>query len=138
MRKICSCCGQRMPRKYSHSLNRPLCEALVELYLAPGHKGVISKLNISHSQINNFHKLRYWGLIESIPGTREWIVTELGWLFICGKTEIPICVFTVNNERVDVGSFTRKITGLLSPGWQSRIDYAKADTDYGLLRLFKI
>ena len=141
MRKICSCCGQRMPRKYSHSLNRPLCEALVELYVSPDHTGVISKLNINHSQINNFHKLRYWGLVERAKfGLHEWKVTELGELFIRGETHLPSCVYTVNNERVATGGKSKNIDDILNPRWRNREDYAKTfyDPDYGLPRLFKL
>jgi len=83
--KTCNCCGAKMVT-YRHTLNKGLVSALVKLSKEPNSTGKISKLKgITHNQIANFQKLRYWGLVSKVKDTGKWSVTLRGKKFVANE-----------------------------------------------------
>ena len=54
---VCPTCGRKIA-KYTHSLNVGMVRALAELERHGSAN--IARIGLSHSQIANFNKLRYW------------------------------------------------------------------------------
>lgn len=89
----CPTCGAKTV-EYRHRLSLGIVGALVKLYEKAGIAPFqISILDLSHSQMANFQKLRYWGLVQKSSDTGDrkggfWAVTPLGGEFVLGKKRI--------------------------------------------------
>lgn len=99
----CGECGAKTV-EYHHRLNVPLVLCLRRLYnegTGPTH---LRDLNLNNSQINNFQKLRYFGLVEkSYDGDGErmagfWQITQKGINFITGVGVCTSGVWTYRGE----------------------------------------
>ena len=93
--EICPCCGRRVV-EYRHHLNKILIHDL-EYLLKIGGVATLKELNeefeLSHSELANFQKLRYFGLVEKV-GPRTYGITGRGRGFLKGLNNIPYWVIT--------------------------------------------
>jgi len=97
--QICDCCGAQLTA-YAHKLNQPLVTALSKLvayYETKKEICNISDLGLSHNQINNFQKLRYFGLVKLIQ-KGGYVPTELGIKFIYGEELAPDTAASLGNK----------------------------------------
>jgi hypothetical protein len=87
--KQCDHCGHQ-ETAYAHPLNRGLVlafKALAEYYLANRRAcNVNRELNLSHNQLANFQKLRYFGLVSDTP--QGWYPSPLGLEWYRGEVSI--------------------------------------------------
>jgi len=104
LREKCSHCGTII-QSYSHSLNKPLVEALRQLYDKqadtkglPKPLNLQSELNLTKNQYNNFQKLQYFGLVEHLK--TGWVITIKGERFIEGQIAISDKAMTFGGEVV--------------------------------------
>ena len=96
--------------KYKNS-KCPVCSSIIKLHRHNLSKGLvdilrkmprsvdfeISKIGLTHSEITNAHKLKYWNFIEK----REkyyWRVTTDAIDFISGKLQVPGVVYTIKGK----------------------------------------
>lgn len=117
---ICPRCGSKLVH-YSHKLSVPLVDALYKLH-AHG-PGKVSDLDITHSQYNNFHKLRYWMLIKEVKNC-QYEITPLGEMFLKGEINIPERAVTYLGKVVKLIGRLVEITDI-SPRFQVRADYRR-------------
>ena len=125
-KKHCGACGAPMV-EYKHSLSKSIVRCLYHFTRAGGGPiNVYSDLAFTHSQVCNFRKLRYWGLLEhSDPkDTRNglWNLTEKGWSFVKGEIPCPKRVVTYRGEFVAFDGPSLFITDLTG-GWWYTEDY---------------
>lgn len=104
---FCERCGAKM-LKYRHKLNKPMVRALLKIYSVYGENPVrISEVGLTHNQICNFQKLRYWGLVDKFKdnaGDRRggvWFITMKGSLFLENRCALPLRVWTWRGEKCD-------------------------------------
>lgn len=108
---ICPKCGTRLMH-YKHRLSVPLVDALYKLH--EHGRAKIADLDITHSQYNNFHKLKYWNLIRQVDDC-QYEISPLGELFLRGEISIPSYAITyqgkvekLDGNLVDVRNLDRK------------------------------
>jgi len=94
--------------KYRHRLNKPMVMALSKMYgLHRQNPCLISEIGLSHSQICNFQKLRYWGIIAKFKdneGDRKggtWFITNLGANFLLGRIKLSLRVWSWRGEKTE-------------------------------------
>lgn len=120
--ETCPHCGAKM-MQYKHSLNKQLVDVLAKLYYKPGK---FSDLDITHIQINNAQKLRYWYLIEQIPGsTDEWRVSWQGELFIRGKIKMKKTAISYHGQTTRHEGDALSFNDLKPEDWVTRPEYAE-------------
>lgn len=100
---FCDCCGAKTV-KYKHTMNKWMADSLHKLFLAGG-RDHIRNLGLSHTQMNNFQKLKYWKLVEQVAADGEWVkgvwsVTDHGNNFITRGAMITKSVWTYRNRFV--------------------------------------
>ena len=100
--EICPCCGQRTIKR-RHCLNAILVRALSVLAAEGNGCAKLREIEpfLNKSEYNNFQKLQYFGLIEKIPRTRYWKITEVGVNFLNGNTAAPSYVWVRNKMVLD-------------------------------------
>jgi hypothetical protein len=132
--EICECCGAKIYR-YWHKLNKPLCQALLKFF-ETGREKKVSDLGLSHSQICNFQKLKYWGLIKKSTG-KLWKITHDGTMFCLGQLSIADRVQTFRDRPVKYSEKLIDIAGILPDEYRKLQDYL-ADREVGIeqARLF--
>jgi len=119
----CECCGAKNV-EYRHGLTASLVKAL-EIFIEKNEYGLsLEESGLSHTQICNFQKLRYWGLIDRIPYSSEWYVTDSGVDFINGVSYCRRHVWTYRGEFVRFEGEFGKITDVYG-GWKTRVEYAQ-------------
>ncbi len=96
LRETCPHCGTVI-QSYSHRLNKPLVEALRQLYDFGNTANLQKDLKLTKNQYNNFQKLQYFGLVERAIG---WGITLKGKEFIEGKKAISDKAMTFGGEVV--------------------------------------
>lgn len=102
--KICPHCGAKM-MEYRHRLNEPLIVSLAKLRRAGGGPLNIKVLGLTHSQWDNFQKLRYFDLVRQVwvDGSRKrgvWEITNHGRAFLDGREPSYRSVWTYRGQRV--------------------------------------
>lgn len=107
--------------QYTHSLTQLLNTCLFRFARAGGRGRVADILN--HSQTCNFHKLRYWKLVEKLGGG-EWAITKDGYDFLDHKISVPEKVITYRGEVVRYEGLP-VFTSDLPPAVWTRNEYAK-------------
>lgn len=121
--EYCETCGAKLI-SYWHNINRPLCSALIRVYLkAKNNPFKITDL-LSHNQICNFQKLKYWNLVEKAPAEGYWIITHLGRDFIKGEIVISRKVKTFRGKAIEFSAEAIKISDVIE-GYQLKQDYLK-------------
>jgi len=98
-KQSCECCGHNMTA-YTHNLNKPLVNALIQLtnFYWKMHKpaNLQKNLNLSKNQYNNFQKLQYFRLVKRIE--KGWLPTEDGLDFVDNKIMIQSPVATLGKN----------------------------------------
>lgn len=95
--QFCPCCGRKIV-EYRHHLNKILVQDLEYLFKIGGTatlKEMNEKFEMSHSELANFQKLRYFGLVEKV-GPRTYGITGRGRGFLKGIEGAPAWVATVD------------------------------------------
>ena len=84
-REKCLHCHQNLPVEFSHGLNLGLVSALAKNGGSGQRRNrfALSKLGLTRNQIDNFQKLKYWGLVvscyeEDAVKRGWWRVTDSG------------------------------------------------------------
>ena len=139
----CPTCGAKIVR-YRHTMNRGLVEGLVALAEAGGEAS-LADLGLTRNQVDNFQKLRYWGLVEKVhrdDGTRVagvWRVTHHGYRFLVGD-RVPRAVWTYRGECTGMDFIAGTVEARsVAPGYQYREEYARralpvfAEAEQGVL-----
>ena len=129
--KICPACGAKTV-KYAHTLSIGLVRGFYKAVklAAQGDTILFSDLGtvLTINEATNFHKLRYWGVIEkrgeSTVKGGEWVVTDLGFDFLAGRTKLPPKVWTY---RKVVKAFEGEPKGIeeITGGYKYRPEYAQ-------------
>ncbi len=91
----CPYCGHKIV-KYSHNLNKTLVSALRAIERVGSGKP--SKMNLSHVQIANFGKLKYWGFVDKTDRAGHWRITDVGREFLQGNVQVYRTVWTYNDH----------------------------------------
>lgn len=124
----CETCGAKIV-KYWHSLNKPLCSAIIKIYRLHGvNKYVkVSDLGFTHNQLANFQKLRYWGLVrkmeeEPLAKGGFWCITDYGEMFVKGEIRIPKRVETYRSKATGEAEGLVLISDIVE-GYQYKKDY---------------
>jgi len=134
--EICDCCGAKLV-KYRHRLNKLLLSALTRIYeknkTEPFHLG---EQGLTHSQRDNFQKMRYWQLVEkwqNEEGDRKggyWKITSTGELFIKGQISIAPIVWTFRAKFVSAEGAQVYIKEVFE-GYEYRGDYIDNARPFG-------
>ena len=88
-------------------------------------------LGLTHSQLANWQKLRYWGLIFKQEGDQDgiWRLADAGVAFL-GGARVRARVWTYRGRMIEArpeDPVEKEVTiGELVPGFQLREDYARA------------
>lgn len=121
-KSVCPHCGSTMAR-YPHKLNLAMVRSLAEL--SRYGSANIARIGLTHSQIANFNKLRYWGLADRVPGKRGfWRVTEHGREFLSGRAQVYSLVVTYRNKRERWDGKLVSVRDFAPEGFAQREDYA--------------
>lgn len=129
-RELCNACGRKKPVEHHHSINTGLANAIVTIYQKSRSSPVkLSDLRLTRNQLDNFQKLKYWGLVAPYV-TQEnnrkrgwWVMTELGRSFVERKAKIPKTVWTFNDTLVRFEGEEVFIDEIVE-GYKYRGDYA--------------
>jgi hypothetical protein len=97
--KVCECCGARLI-EYSHKLNKGMIDSLKKLSEQPNTTANISKIGLTHNQIANFQKLKYWSLVEKGTTSGVWSLSLCGKHFLWNGMEVPERVITFRDKVV--------------------------------------
>jgi hypothetical protein len=125
----CPHCGAKMV-EYRRCLNRELVQVLRKFYdRFRSEPGILSDVELSHSERNNFPKLSYWNFVE--PHVTDdnshkrgwWRVTTTGWLFLEGKFWSPVAVYTLHGKATRFDN-ERKSVEIIEPSCMLHDDYA--------------
>ena len=119
--EICECCGAKMV-KYTHRLNKPLVSAMIRMYAKYKLSPVKISEMLSHSQVCNFQKLKYWGLVEKCENEGFWKLTKTAETFIKGLTSIQLKVVTFRGKVVEAVDTYVQVDDIIE-GYQHREDY---------------
>jgi len=125
----CPTCRAKIVR-YRHTMNRGLVEGLVALAEAGGEAS-LADLGLTRNQVDNFQKLRYWGLVEKVhrdDGTRVagvWRVTRAGYRFLVGDC-VSRVVWTYRGATTGMDFIAGTVEARsVAPGYQYREEYAR-------------
>lgn len=119
----CECCGAKNV-EYRHGLTAALVLALERFYEKNKFGLSLAQSGLSHTEICNFQKLKYWDLIDKIPDSNEWYVTTSGKDFINGLSYCRRHVWTYRGEFVRFEGEFGKINDVYG-GWKKRVEYAQ-------------
>lgn len=125
--EFCHYCGAKM-KEYPFTLRKGIVRALVKWYKKNGLEyGKKADVKLSRGEYSNWAHLRYWGLIEALPGDGRggtWRVTQKGLDFITGKISLRKKVWTWRNKiQREEGQLT--YIQDVTDGWKYRPDYAR-------------
>lgn len=102
--EYCPCCGRKIV-DYKHQLNKILVQDLEYLLKAGGTatlRELSDKFEMTHSEMANFQKLRYFGLVEKV-GPRVYGITGMGRGFLKGLNTSPLYVITRDSVVIQTG-----------------------------------
>jgi hypothetical protein len=136
---LCPCCGAKLSGRWEN-VSKGLVKNLIRfreqvLEKRENKIHLLKDLNLTHSQYNNFQKLRFHGLIAHYknPITKKeesgyWLLTKRGNLFCKNQTAIPKKVLIFRNRIQERGE--EKITASYilkstteEPYWSKKDDY---------------
>lgn len=134
--KHCPNCGAAM-KAYWHVLTPGLVGNLVKMVRRVKEKGInevqiVRELQLTHTQYNNFQKLRYHALIAKVKdpaGAHKsgfWLLTDRAGQFLRGELSVPRRVQTFRNKVLAHDPATVHIRQLRHQlNWfESEIDFA--------------
>ena len=117
----CSKCGQKLPRLFSHVLNKGLVSFLWSLYHARKPSKLVD-LPIDKIVFANSQKVRYFGLAKSERG--YWSLTERGLMFLANRIAVERKVWTRDGKVVERGEVSIRVADVDS-GWRLKLDYSR-------------
>ena len=131
LRGVCECCSAEQ-WEYRHSLTKALLNGFFRLLEQGSGDYRISLIRINgkqmtHSQLANFQKLRYWGLAKQADGENKggyWHVTNRGILFARGEKKLPKWAWTYKG-RVISGDGKEIYVNEADSDWEWRDDYVR-------------
>lgn len=126
MTEICACCGAKIV-KYWHRLNRGLCGAIIRIYRKVGKDQIKISEILTHNQVCNFQKLKYWGLVEKVGDQGkggEWCLTYDAERFIKGQLSLPQKVQTFRGKPISFSQEMVRISDVVD-GYQYKEDYVR-------------
>jgi hypothetical protein len=125
MIEVCESCGAKII-KYRHRLNKPLVSALIKMYAQYRlNEARISQV-LSHTQVCNFQKLQYWGLVVKVKKEGNWRLTTEAEDFIKHKIAIPEWVETFRRKVMQVANKCVFVNEIFE-GYQWREDYLNSE-----------
>lgn len=100
----CPHCGH-MTTAFVHKMNKNLANALMQLYnfyktASVGLCNISKDLHLSHNQINNFQKLKYWKLVGLTP--HGYFITHIGVEFCKRERQIDNRILTFANKPLHI------------------------------------
>jgi len=98
-KETCKCCGNEV-KLYRYTINKPLLQALAQLYKHGGMADLQKDLNLTKNQYNNFQKLQYFSLVEKTSISGVWQITKLGIDFVESKKSICFSAFTLGKANI--------------------------------------
>ena len=112
--ETCECCGGKVTA-YTHQINKSLASALRQLVkfyqdsqiderIAGMSCSLQKDLNLTHNQLANFQKLKYFGLVTNTGLSGKWLPTELGIKFIAGEAKVLTPVATLGGQVLPHGT----------------------------------
>ena len=107
--ETCECCGQKVRTPNTHNLTKGLVDSLI-MFANQLEKTGKNRLHLlketgwNTNRINNFQKLRYFGLVAKSEENGEWVLTTRGKDFLNGDYRSPVQVATFNNRTIDHSS----------------------------------
>lgn len=129
---VCPACSQNT-LDHRHTLTKPIANGLLRVFYAGGGPVRISELMTNRSMLDNFQKLRYWGLAEQAPGPDGgrtegyWRTTGLGDQFCRAEVRVPRRVWTYQGDFLEFDDEDDLVRiDALQPGYLNRDDYADA------------
>jgi hypothetical protein len=124
----CPYCDAKLNNR-TERLTKGLCKTLIKFW----HKSLngtrarhlLKACGFTTSEINNFQKLRYFGLVEKTSTSGVWRMTPLGEQFAMNCCDVPVYVEVYRNEVKTRSTETASITAILQtePYWLQRQDY---------------
>lgn len=125
---VCECCGAKKV-EYRHGLSKSLLRPLVRFSrYGSGYHNPSDMKGMTHSQLANWQKLSYWGLIEKAPDETGkggfWRITPAGWSFLKGRNPLAKYVWTFRGEWVR-GDGPAMLVSEVTGGWKYRPEYAR-------------
>jgi len=136
---LCPCCGAKLSGRWEN-ISKGLVKNLIRfreqvLEKRENKIHLLKDLNLTHSQYNNFQKLRYHGLIAHVIDKQTkkdesgyWLLTKRGNLFIKNEISIPKKVFIFRNKIQERGKDLVSVHDILrdknnEPYWYKKHDY---------------
>ena len=123
--ECCSACGSKLVQ-YTHNMGVLLANALERFVIdSKGKEVVLKDTTLTHTQIANFQKLRYFDLVEKVPNSIKWAVTLRGIQFLNGVISISQQAITFRGKRV---AYSREVVffhELTGHSYKTREEYAK-------------
>lgn len=106
--RTCDLCGQ-FAKRYDRQIHSTMARWLIGLFRLSGGdtKQYVhgTKVAGGYWGTNDFSKLKWWGLVEQMPGESDnggrtnsmWRITEAGCKFVLGETTVPKFASVYNN-----------------------------------------
>jgi hypothetical protein len=117
----CEFCGAKIVY-YVHRLNKPLCSAMIKIYSKYKFSPCKISEELSHAQVCNFQKLKYWGFVEKTKSEGYWVLTPLAEAFIKSQAPMYNKVKTFRGNRVTFEGECIYVHEIIE-GYQWRQDY---------------
>ena len=123
----CEHCGARISGRWER-LSKGLCRTLIKFWqtdrgMEPLH--LMKECGFTTNEINNFQKLRYFGLVKKTELAGYWQLTDLGKAFVFDSIGVPRSVCVFRNHVVERSDEIAPITALMQtdPYWLQRGDF---------------
>lgn len=97
----CECCGHKS-NAFTHKLNSGIIDAFIvfvqRFYETGQPVNINTDINLTHNQLANFRKLKFFSLIMKTSKSGYWVPTDMGVSFYHGAMAVPDTVATMNNK----------------------------------------
>ena len=123
MRKLKTKMVMKKVKEHRHRLSERLILSLIKLEKAGG-RAIASEFLDSHTDINNFQKLKYWGFIEK-HNSRFWDITSLGREFLKNNLRVSMNVITLENNPVEFEGDLITLDEIIKKHYDNRDFYDK-------------
>jgi len=122
---ICERCQSKLV-EYTHTMSNMLASILERFTIdSKGAEMEFSKTSMTHTQIANAQKLKYWELIEKGTTPNTWKVTLKGIQFLNNMIAISQQVRTFRGKRLGYSREIVYFNQLTGHSYETRQDYAR-------------
>lgn len=124
----CEHCGGKLTGRWE-KLSKGLCRTLVKFWQVSGRgkkpMHLLQECSFTTNEVNNFQKLRYFGLVKKTPVTGFWQITDTGQAFVFDSIGIERAVLVFRNEVVERSTDIVPITAIMrtDPYWLQKPDF---------------